>query len=80
MQKKIVAGIMLYIGIAPVLIMFGLILVPLQQSLAQQDDSGCLVCHDGLLDIREEGSVMLATLNAKGVVVGSGVVWFLRRK
>ncbi|MFC1995972.1 cytochrome C, partial [Chloroflexota bacterium] len=70
MLIKKTVGTALIFGIILILVMIGLVLAPTQQTLAQEVDSGCLACHEGLADIREAGSVMLATLKAKGLEAG----------
>jgi hypothetical protein len=70
MKTKIGAGVALISGLTVLLVMVGTIMAPTRPSYAQSADSGCLACHEGIADIREEGSVMLATIKSRGVEVG----------
>jgi hypothetical protein len=69
MEKIKIASVALICGF---ILMFtcGLILATPGPAVAQSDESGCLACHDGIANIREEGSLMFTIIQSKGVEVG----------
>lgn len=67
--KRIAFGIIIS-GTALLLVVAGMIWLGAKPVAAQTSPSGCLACHDGIEDIREEGSVMLAIIRSKGEKVG----------
>jgi hypothetical protein len=57
-------------GLGVVLVILGIVLTSPSPSFAQESGDGCLLCHGGIEQIREEGSAMLVAIQAMGQGVG----------
>ena len=57
-------------GLGLFLLILGIALSSPSPTFAQDNDAGCLSCHEGIEPIREDGSAMLVTIQAMGQAVG----------